>query len=98
MVLQTRRVYRLAELDALYPENVAVLVYTRGCVGVTDCAATGGLAVPLRYVLRLSPDDSHHRQLQPHQARIDALEQRVKTLELIITDKGYDLKREFEKL
>ncbi|MGA8278660.1 MAG: hypothetical protein WB784_10760 [Rhodanobacteraceae bacterium] len=54
--------------------------------------------MPLRYVLRLSPDDSHHRQLQPHQARIDALEQRVKTLELIITDKGYDLKREFEKL
>lgn len=31
-------------------------------------------------------------------SRIDALEDRVKTLERIVTDKGYDLKREFDKL
>ncbi len=31
-------------------------------------------------------------------ARIDALEHRVQTLERIVTDKGYDLKREFDKL
>ncbi|MGH8191060.1 MAG: hypothetical protein ACREP2_06405 [Rhodanobacteraceae bacterium] len=33
-----------------------------------------------------------------YQARIDALEHRVQTLERIITDKGYDLKREFDRL
>lgn len=43
------------------------------------------------------------KQAQPrenpnYQARIDMLEQRVRTLELIVTDKGYDLKREFDKL
>jgi hypothetical protein len=32
------------------------------------------------------------------QARIDALEERVRTLEKIVTDDGYDLKREFNKL
>lgn len=32
------------------------------------------------------------------QSRVDALERRVQTLEQIVTDKGYDLKREFEKL
>lgn len=32
------------------------------------------------------------------QARIEALERRVQTLERIVTDKGYDLKREFERL
>jgi hypothetical protein len=31
-------------------------------------------------------------------ARMDTLEQRVRTLERIVTDKGYDLKREFDKL
>ncbi|HET7268221.1 MAG TPA: hypothetical protein VFJ15_08940 [Oleiagrimonas sp.] len=30
--------------------------------------------------------------------RLDALENRVQTLERIVTDRGYDLKREFEKL
>ena len=29
---------------------------------------------------------------------MDTLEQRVQTLERIVTDKGYDLKREFDKL
>lgn len=43
------------------------------------------------------------KQIQPredpqYQARIDALDQRVRTLERIVTDKGYDLKREFDKL
>jgi len=32
------------------------------------------------------------------QARIDALEERVRTLEKIVTDEGYDLKREFDRL
>jgi hypothetical protein len=32
------------------------------------------------------------------QARIDALEERVRTLEKIITDDGYDLRREFNTL
>ncbi|MCK9537939.1 hypothetical protein [Dokdonella sp.] len=32
------------------------------------------------------------------QARIDALEERVRTLEKIVTDDGFDLKREFNKL
>lgn len=32
------------------------------------------------------------------QARVDALEARIATLERIVTDKGYDLKREFDKL
>lgn len=30
--------------------------------------------------------------------RINALEHRVQTLERIVTDKGYDLKREFDQL
>lgn len=30
--------------------------------------------------------------------RLDRLERRVQTLERIVTDKGYDLKREFERL
>lgn len=30
--------------------------------------------------------------------RIEALERRVQTLERIVTDKGYDLKREFDQL
>lgn len=52
---------------------------------------------------RIVRDHLRMKHMQPrenpqYQARIDALEQRVKTLELIITDKGYDLKREFEKL
>lgn len=32
------------------------------------------------------------------QSRIDALEERVRTLEKIVTDEGFDLKREFNKL
>jgi hypothetical protein len=38
------------------------------------------------------------REDPQYQARMDTLEQRVRTLERIVTDKGYDLKREFEKL
>jgi hypothetical protein len=43
------------------------------------------------------------RAVQPrdnpeHLARIDKLEQRVRTLERIVTDKGYDLHREFDQL
>ncbi|HET6656216.1 MAG TPA: hypothetical protein VFH57_08180 [Gammaproteobacteria bacterium] len=31
-------------------------------------------------------------------AKLDNLEQRIRTLETIVTDKGYDLKREFDRL
>jgi len=52
---------------------------------------------------RILRDHLRQKQIQPredphYQARIDMLEQRVRTLELIVTDKGYDLKREFDKL
>lgn len=39
--------------------------------------------------------------LSPMEARlnrVETLEERVKVLEAIVTDKGYDLKKEFEKL
>lgn len=42
---------------------------------------------------RVQPRENPH-----YQARIDALEHRVQTLERIVTDQGYDLKREFDKL
>ncbi|HET7370974.1 MAG TPA: hypothetical protein VFK45_09060 [Gammaproteobacteria bacterium] len=38
------------------------------------------------------PEDSAQR------AKLDDLEQRIRTLETIVTDKGYDLKREFDRL
>lgn len=41
---------------------------------------------------------SQPRENPDYQRRIDALEHRVQTLERIVTDKGYDLKREFDKL
>ena len=52
---------------------------------------------------RIFRDHLRTKQTQPredprNQARIDTLEQRVRTLERIVTDKGYDLKREFDKL
>ena len=52
---------------------------------------------------RIVRDHLRFKQIRPrkdpqYQDRMDKLEQRVKTLELIVTDKGYDLKREFEKL
>lgn len=52
---------------------------------------------------RIFRDHLRFKQIQPredpqYQARIDALDQRVRTLERIVTDKGYDLKREFDKL
>ncbi|MCX7514662.1 hypothetical protein [Frateuria sp. STR12] len=52
---------------------------------------------------RIFRDHLRLKQSQPrenphYQARIDTLEQRVRTLERIVTDKGYDLKREFDKL
>lgn len=52
---------------------------------------------------RIIRDHMRSKQIQPrenpqYEARIDTLEQRVRTLERIVTDKGYDLKREFEKL
>lgn len=50
----------------------------------------------IKHYLRLKQDQP--RENPQYQARIDALEQRVKTLERIVTDKGYDLKREFDQL
>lgn len=52
---------------------------------------------------RIFRDHLRLKQTQPredpqYQARIDALDRRVQTLERIVTDKGYDLKREFDKL
>lgn len=52
---------------------------------------------------RIVRDHLRYKQTQPrenpqYQARIETLEQRVRTLERIVTDKGYDLKGEFEKL
>ncbi|HXD38235.1 MAG TPA: hypothetical protein VN624_16395 [Rhodanobacter sp.] len=52
---------------------------------------------------RILRDHLRFKHLQPredpqYQARMDTLEQRVRTLERIVTDKGYDLKREFDKL
>jgi len=52
---------------------------------------------------RIVRDQLRFKHMQPREdpqfrARIDTLEQRVSTLERIVTDKGYDLKREFEKL
>lgn len=38
------------------------------------------------------------RENPQYQARIDALEHRVQTLERIVTDKAYDLKHEFDRL
>ena len=50
----------------------------------------------VRRYMRLQ--ESRPRENPRDQARIDALEHRVQTLERIVTDKGYDLKREFDKL
>jgi hypothetical protein len=52
---------------------------------------------------RIFRDHLRIKQTQPredpqYQARMNTLEQRVRTLERIVTDKGYDLKREFDKL
>lgn len=52
---------------------------------------------------RIVRDHLRFKHMQPrenphYQERIDTLEQRVRTLERIVTDKGYDLKREFDKL
>jgi cell division protein FtsB len=61
------------------------------------------LIIVIVFGARIFRDHLRFKQIQPrenpqYQARIDTLEQRVRTLERIVTDKGYDLKREFEKL
>ncbi|MEO6802404.1 MAG: hypothetical protein ABI197_04055 [Granulicella sp.] len=61
------------------------------------------LIIIIVFGARIFRDHLRHKQIQPredpqYQARIEALDQRVRTLERIVTDKGYDLKREFEKL
>lgn len=42
--------------------------------------------------------ENQPRENPDYQKRIDTLERRVQTLERIVTDKGYDLKREFDQL
>lgn len=46
----------------------------------------------------MSRQDNKPREDPAYRAQIDTLERRVQTLERIVTDKGYDLKREFDKL
>lgn len=53
----------------------------------------GGIAK--RYFATRQPKPQQDPQ---YHAKLDALEERVQTLERIVTDKGYDLKREFDKL
>lgn len=54
------------------------------------------VAGTIKHYLRLR--ETQPREDPHYQARIDALEHRVQTLERIITDRNYDLKREFDKL
>lgn len=56
--------------------------------------AIGG-GIVRRYMMLQAARPLENREWQ---SRVDALERRVQTLEQIVTDKGYDLKREFEKL
>jgi hypothetical protein len=50
----------------------------------------------VRDYLRLK--ETRPRESPHYQAHIDALEHRVQTLERIVTDQGYDLKRKFDTL
>ncbi|MEO7050521.1 MAG: hypothetical protein ABI128_02545 [Rhodanobacter sp.] len=50
----------------------------------------------IKHYLRLK--EMQPREDPHYQARIDALEHRVQTLERIVTDNGYDLKRKFDHL
>ena len=50
----------------------------------------------VKHYMRLK--ENQPRENPDYQKRIDTLERRVQTLERIVTDKGYDLKREFDKL
>ena len=50
----------------------------------------------IRDYLRMK--ENRPRENPHYQTRIDALEHRMQTLERIVTDKGYDLKGEFDRL
>ncbi|MGH8126189.1 MAG: hypothetical protein ACREPK_10135 [Rhodanobacteraceae bacterium] len=67
-----------------------------GTFFIVAIVAIGCATGIINHYLRLKATRPHEDP--GHQNRIDALEHRVKTLERIVTDKGYDLKREFEKL
>ena len=61
------------------------------------CIVIAALAAGIiKHYMRLKQDQP--RENPQYQTRIDALEHRVQTLERIVTDKGYDLKREFDRL
>lgn len=49
-------------------------------------------------IVRQRMQDNKPREDPAYHAQLDTLERRVQTLERIVTDKGYDLKREFDKL
>ncbi|HET7675594.1 MAG TPA: hypothetical protein VFL54_08750 [Gammaproteobacteria bacterium] len=50
----------------------------------------------IRHYLRVR--ETEMRDHPQSNARLESLEERVRTLERIVTDRGYDLKREFDKL
>lgn len=62
-------------------------------LGIVIVVFTAGV---IKHYLRLK--ETQPRENPHYQTRIDALEHRVQTLERIVTDRGYDLKREFDKL
>ncbi|HEX7340865.1 MAG TPA: hypothetical protein VF269_01175 [Rhodanobacteraceae bacterium] len=70
----------------MYSGQIFVLLIIIICVG----------AGTLRHYMRLR--ERQPREDPHYQSRIQALEERVKTLERIVTDKNYDLKREFDRL
>lgn len=51
-----------------------------------------------RIVRQRMHQDNKPREDPAYRAQLDTLERRVQTLERIVTDRGYDLKREFDKL
>lgn len=50
----------------------------------------------IKHYLRVR--ETEHRSNPGCSTKLEALEQRVRTLEKIVTDRGYDLEREFDKL
>lgn len=62
-------------------------------LGIIIIASAAGI---IRHYLRMQ--ENRPREDPAYQSRLNALEHRVQTLERIVTDRGYDLKREFERL
>ncbi len=62
-------------------------------LGIVTVVMAAGV---IKHYLRLK--EARPRDNPQYHTRISALEHRVQTLERIVTDSGYDLKREFDKL